>query len=1626
MIAKFKRLGSTACRIQITIDLQELDIAKQLDDINLVCIEFERKTKSICSQSKIWSGNKAARSIVFDEALTLLITLYKDSAGLFLEKNGNLVLKGYSEKTASSIKLGSVPLKLSVLAADYSTQKLLLKLVDDKGRPVGTLNLTVTAKFLRDIAPGDDESSVGSFTSELRSLSVPVNDRLSHGVLYKESSPSKMYALDVSSAETDRYRRSLRPSASRGASFTVGTKDLDGCERDDSVDSVMSGDMSPSKHRRDSMMSVNTNDISTHQYDEMIEILNKNKQLQAEIDDLTGQLYRAGKKHTVAEERIEAFQKAEVISASQIKTLKENLAQSDARYSDKDAVIAKLTEEKRALKLELSKEQQNTTSLTNAIAGLRKDVHTAQCESAAVQAAVLTIEMQKLQSSMLKMKEQAAVSLTDRSILLSELESTKTLLLESEEKVLSIRNDKKIIELTAEKQKLADEKALTEKKLKALEDVVQDYEVEKKMVDRKEVDATKVAVESAQRYDSMVAKMQAKNEKITTELNKWKARYDESSSKHQAVTAAGQKSQTVNKEAIINLQLELEESLNQLATAWETTGEQSKSMEQSAKKIKELEGKLLELQGELDTAKKDKVKAEKATADSKSEMDVFKLVCDTERNSLNEKIEELTASNADLEQMSSELQVEVEMMSSQSSDKSKNDLNEREKIKSELADIKKSLSTSEALTETLQTQATASSASYKESQALVASLKAEVAQTKKDLAASQEALNSLEADIEKTMTDWTEKEEAMEQHEKLLTEKITEFEEKEIFSSKLVADLDTRLKTKTEDYDGLKKVGEGLKKELTDLRGKIERREKTITSLKGSQSVEMEKMVKEMDELKNNFSDQEIELTRRNKAIDTLKAELAEQLAESEKRGKEVKSLKSELLDQVAELERKVKEIDSLKEELSDKSLEIEKRDKTIETLRSDIADQSTEIKKREKGIESLRGDQTAEVEKMAKALQALKEELEDKVEEMEKREKLIKASKDEVSDQVAENEKRSKAIKLLRGELSDQAALTEKKEKEVEVLRGELSDLTIEIERRGREIKGLRSELADQKAAQDKRGKENESLAAELADQAAETEKREKIIESLRGDQTIEMEKTLKAMQALKEELASQVVELEKFSRESKGLRISLTDQKLETEKREKIIEALRGDQTAEMEKMVKDMGAMKSAQALEVQKIAKEVADSKAQLSSEMAKMAGSIAALKAEVAGHVAEAEKRTEEIKELRSELADQVDETEMRVRDVENITEELAEQVTETVRRDEIIKSLKGDKVNSAEAERVQGELTALRAAQAEQAIESAKQVSTIAELRSELAGKVTKMELLMKEMEMLKEDLADQVTEVENIGMVVDALKEELTDQAEKVQSLQNDIEDYKAEMEEKTGEMEKMERALEAMKSENVLLSKQLEEKGSILSTAGGDDLRLSEKETSYKNQLRMMMFEKKKVELELEKSQESGYALDLVSKQNISAITAEKDRLEMMIKKLKSQLTQSMDKANENIASFSAERQKLKADLVKIQRDADLVEVTSKTNVDEMTAEKEKMYVEWLDKTGKFDILAIAARDSKASYTAALKKNEIMQQDLVAMSRKAEGLITYMAHITVNQLFNTRSSFKSPVYPILSPLPH
>ena len=929
---------------------------------------------------------------------------------------------------------------------------------------------------------------------------------------------------------------------------------------DDSGDSLTSSEselrLSPSKTRRNFLKSISV-DFSTHHYEEIVEILNKNKLLQAEVDDLTCQLFRAGKKLSTANERAESVQDREVLSAAEIQSLKDALREGDSRYCEKDARIAKLAEEKRDLKLQLVWAGQTESNLNNTIASLRKDVHVAQCESAAVQAAVLTIEMQKLQSTMAKMKQQASVALTERSGLLTDLENTKALLAESEGKLLLVKNEKKLARAEEDQRDYLEKVAQYTKRISELEDTIEEISKEKLVTGKTAMDAERLATDSAQRYDTMLSSMKSKIETLSLESRTWKSKYDGEALKNAEFSELAQKKEFVTSETIEHLQEELQEALNQMLNASDLATEQQRTIDMSADKIKDMDGRVLKAKASLDAAKGERVALEKVHADR------------------------LTALNSE------------------------------------------------------------------------------------------------------------------------------------------VHDLHVELEKKNGDYEKAK----------ADL-------------------------------------------------------ELA--------------------------------------------ALESAKRERFAKTQKNENELQLSEVKKRDKMIESLRGDQTDEIEKMVKVVQDLKEQLADQSEELEKREKLLKASRSELADQISETEKRLKVIKTLRTELTDQISETEKKEKEIEVVKSDLADQSIELEKRVKEIKAFKSEIDDQKAGSEKRNKDYEVVQRELVDQVAETEKRNVMIESLRGDQSGEIEKMMKAVQGLKEELASQVAMTEKAIRDGKT------------------------------------------------------------------------------------------------SRNELTDQMDEFELRMKGVDMISAELDDQKRDTQMRDRTTERSKS--FNAVDLHRI-----------------------------------------------------ANERSSTDDTGV-----------------RMQRSLEDLKLELAIYKDASSNKESTIEKMKLEIVELNRQLLERSKEVLAFDECNIALSDKESSFKNQLRVMMFEKKKVELELEKAQESGYALDLVSKQNISAITAEKDRLETLIKKLKSQLAAASDKVNENLTAFMAERQKLKADIIRIQRDANLTEVSARSDVEEMTVEHEKMHAEWLDKTSQFDILKKAADEATSSADILSKINVTLAKGLQEMTRKAEGVYT------------------------------
>lgn len=158
MFSKLKRIGAKSCKVQLTIDLKELDVFDERDDITLVCVELKRGSKSISSASRLCSERELS-VIKFDDQLLLFMTLYKDSTGKYIEKGGILNLNGHSNVTNSTVLLGSVKLKLNQLASDFEAQKLHFTFVDSSGYQVGTLSATATSKFVGDGTVDDDDSS---------------------------------------------------------------------------------------------------------------------------------------------------------------------------------------------------------------------------------------------------------------------------------------------------------------------------------------------------------------------------------------------------------------------------------------------------------------------------------------------------------------------------------------------------------------------------------------------------------------------------------------------------------------------------------------------------------------------------------------------------------------------------------------------------------------------------------------------------------------------------------------------------------------------------------------------------------------------------------------------------------------------------------------------------------------------------------------------------------------------------------------------------------------------------------------------------------------------------------------------------------------------------------------------------------------------------------------------------------------------------------------------------------------------------------------------------------------------------------------------------------------------------
>ena len=146
MIAKLRELGpsSIAFQVQLTLTFRRLKLMQDLNGISLLCIEFQRLKNSMRTSEKMVAEKSM---LVWGESLTVTITLYKDSRGKYLEEEGKIVLLGFT-KGKSWEPMGSVILKLNLLAPDLPTEKVALRLANDKGEAVCIIKTALTAKLL--------------------------------------------------------------------------------------------------------------------------------------------------------------------------------------------------------------------------------------------------------------------------------------------------------------------------------------------------------------------------------------------------------------------------------------------------------------------------------------------------------------------------------------------------------------------------------------------------------------------------------------------------------------------------------------------------------------------------------------------------------------------------------------------------------------------------------------------------------------------------------------------------------------------------------------------------------------------------------------------------------------------------------------------------------------------------------------------------------------------------------------------------------------------------------------------------------------------------------------------------------------------------------------------------------------------------------------------------------------------------------------------------------------------------------------------------------------------------------------------------------------------------------------
>lgn len=166
MLARGQRRAASQgqdIKVLFKIDLHKVIVTNEANDKDFmtgISVCFERGLKLAISterKSKMTRGQPV--TVEFDESLSLVTTLHKDSTGNYREKLGKLIVRmpsssnggtGFSNGGTGFYGLGLASLPLHRLVADFQSQQFNIPLTNNSDA-VGRIDVVITSKFIGEV-----------------------------------------------------------------------------------------------------------------------------------------------------------------------------------------------------------------------------------------------------------------------------------------------------------------------------------------------------------------------------------------------------------------------------------------------------------------------------------------------------------------------------------------------------------------------------------------------------------------------------------------------------------------------------------------------------------------------------------------------------------------------------------------------------------------------------------------------------------------------------------------------------------------------------------------------------------------------------------------------------------------------------------------------------------------------------------------------------------------------------------------------------------------------------------------------------------------------------------------------------------------------------------------------------------------------------------------------------------------------------------------------------------------------------------------------------------------------------------------------------------------------------------